>query len=88
MGYSPWGCKESDTTERLHFSGARCLDGTASLTLVPEILSLSQYILESNLYTTVPNNFHATEVSPSKKKKRNQIRKTEASLGFFFFKSP
>ena len=19
MGYSPWGCKESDTTERLHF---------------------------------------------------------------------
>ena len=21
MGYSPWGHKESDTTERLHFSG-------------------------------------------------------------------
>ena len=20
MGYSPWGCKESDTTERLHFT--------------------------------------------------------------------
>ena len=20
MGYSPWGCKESDTTERLHFN--------------------------------------------------------------------
>ena len=19
VGYSPWGCKESDTTERLHF---------------------------------------------------------------------
>ena len=19
MGYSPWGCKESDTTEQLHF---------------------------------------------------------------------
>ena len=19
MGYSPWGCEESDTTERLHF---------------------------------------------------------------------
>lgn len=59
---------------------------TATLTSAPEILSLSQYILESNLYTTVPNNFHATEVSPSKKKKE-QIRKTEASLGFFF-KSP
>lgn len=43
---------------------------TASLTSAPEILSLSQYILESNLYTTVPNNFHATEVSPSKKKKK------------------
>lgn len=60
---------------------------TATLTSAPEILSLSQYILESNLYTTVPNNFHATEVSPSKKKKKEQIRKTEASLGFFF-KSP
>ena len=21
MGYSPWGCKESDTTEPLHFQG-------------------------------------------------------------------
>ena len=21
--YSPWGCKESDTTERLHFQGKR-----------------------------------------------------------------
>ena len=20
MGYSPWGCKDSDTTERLHFT--------------------------------------------------------------------
>ena len=20
VGYSPWGCKESDTTERLHFT--------------------------------------------------------------------
>ena len=83
MGYSPWGCKESDTTERLHFSGARCLDGTASLTLVPEILSLSQYILESNLYTTVPNNFHATEVSPSKKKKSDTQNRSFS--GFFFF---
>ena len=30
MGYSPWGCKESDTTEQLHFhfsfgfSSTRC----------------------------------------------------------------
>ena len=23
MGYSPWGCKESDTTERLHFTFTR-----------------------------------------------------------------
>ena len=26
MGYSPWGCKESDTTERFHFTSL--LEGT------------------------------------------------------------
>ena len=25
QGYSPWGCKESDTTERLHFSFILCI---------------------------------------------------------------
>ena len=29
VGYSPWGCKESDRTERLHFHFQRC---THSLT--------------------------------------------------------
>ena len=24
-GYSPWGCKESDTTERLHFHFHICI---------------------------------------------------------------
>ena len=24
VGYSPWGCKESDTTERLHFHYELC----------------------------------------------------------------
>ena len=24
VGYSPWGCKESDTTERLHFTMLNC----------------------------------------------------------------
>ena len=24
VGYSPWGCKESDTTERLHFTSLCC----------------------------------------------------------------
>ena len=23
VGYSPWGCKESDTTEQLHFTSRR-----------------------------------------------------------------
>lgn len=59
---------------------------TASLTSAPEILSLSQYILESNLYTTVPNNFHATEVSPSKKKKKKKRADTQnrSFSGFVF----
>ena len=25
VGYSPWGCKESDATERLHFTSLLCL---------------------------------------------------------------
>ena len=25
VGYSPWGCKESDTTERLHFTSLVCV---------------------------------------------------------------
>ena len=27
MGYNPWGHKESDTTERLHFTSLHVLDG-------------------------------------------------------------
>ena len=27
VGYSPWGCKESDTTERLHFTSLLPLSG-------------------------------------------------------------
>lgn len=59
---------------------------TATLTSAPEILSLSQYILESNLYTTVPNNFHATEVSPSKKTKKKRADTQNRSFSGFFFK--
>ena len=25
VGFSPWGCKESDTTERLHFTSCTCM---------------------------------------------------------------
>ena len=34
VGYSPWGCKESDTTERLHFtSSANGTEPVSGLTL-------------------------------------------------------
>ena len=36
VGYSPWGCKESDTTERLHFlSGA-----SPGVGLLPHVIGL------------------------------------------------
>ena len=31
MGYSPWGRKESDMTERLHFTSLHFMDDEASL---------------------------------------------------------
>ena len=31
MGYSPWGCKESDTTEQLHFLSLKHIATFASL---------------------------------------------------------
>ena len=38
MGYSPWGHKESDTTERLHFN-VRCAVAFSSfLGILPEFL--------------------------------------------------
>ena len=38
VGYSPWGCKESDTTERLHFHFHQltCFQQTASISTQPE----------------------------------------------------
>ena len=39
-GYSPWGCKESDRTERLHFT---------SLLLVQVLYYLGNYLLEFEL---------------------------------------
>ena len=30
-GYSPWGCKELDTTERLHFTSLQGIDHLHSL---------------------------------------------------------
>ena len=41
VGYSPWGCKESDTTERLHFIHCeKFLPGTS---LVVQCLTLPSY---------------------------------------------
>ena len=39
VGYSPWGCKESDTTERLHFTSLQCLLGSSKLRHIEEFSS-------------------------------------------------
>ena len=36
MGYSPWGCKESDMTERLHFTSLQEEKGKGMGQLVGE----------------------------------------------------
>ena len=36
VGYSPWGCKESDTAERLHFTSLVCVCAK-SLQLCPTL---------------------------------------------------
>ena len=47
MGYSPWGCKDSDTTERLHFlslSPPNTPLGNIILAIIP-LSSASSFIL-------------------------------------------
>ena len=39
MGYSPWGHKESDTTERLHFSSTKLLKGLWCNLLILNLLN-------------------------------------------------
>ena len=34
VGYSPWGRKESDTTERLHFAWDKGLSGSGALIVI------------------------------------------------------
>ena len=38
VGYSPWGCKESDTTERIMVNGSLCYNDTTKL---PALISES-----------------------------------------------
>ena len=51
IGYSPWGRKESDTTEQLHFTGIRQLGKPITDTVKPElqIFSLLGHIRNQNL---------------------------------------
>ena len=44
MGYSPWGHKESDTTERLHFSSTKLLKGLRCNLLVLNLLNKERMI--------------------------------------------
>ena len=37
VGYSPWGHKESDTTERLHFTSLYLLQGDPNQSILKEI---------------------------------------------------
>ena len=57
VGYSPWSCKELDTTQQLHFQGFSCLNaaslGAYFSSLIPSFknicweLLISKYYLES-----------------------------------------
>ena len=47
MGYSPWGPKESDTTERLHFTSV--LNDSGNLFLDVDLLGSEDRFLKSEI---------------------------------------
>ena len=56
MGYRPWGCTESDTTDRLTFrQGCWCLRGPKSTESPPGCLGLAQPLSGCvNMDTSLP----------------------------------
>ena len=67
LGFSPWGCKESDTTEQLHFTS---LSMQSFLEGEPEILLLGVYYINIIIkYVKIGIRMFITEVFIAKKKK-------------------
>ena len=53
MGYSPWGCKKSDTTERLHF----CMWGKTYIKFTIVIILSVQFSTFTVLYIITTMHF-------------------------------